>query len=59
MILNDIILHDSQEFAAALALQEAQSKKKGDRKKEGRKKEDRRPAKNANGKKKVISDDTE
>ena len=56
MILNDIILHDSQEFAAALALQEAQSKKKGDRKKEGRKKEDR---KNANGKNKVISDDTE
>ena len=53
MILNDIILHDSQEFAAALALQ-AQSKKK-----EGRKKEGRRPAKNATGKKKVISDDTE
>ena len=53
MILNDIILHDSQEFAAALAL-EAQSKKK-----EGRKKEDRKPAKNATGKKKVISDDTE
>ena len=52
MILNDIILHDSQEFAAALAL-EAQSKKK-----EGRK-EGRRPAKNATGKKKVISDDTE
>ena len=51
MILNDI-LHDSQEFAAALAL-EAQSKK------EGRKKEGRRPAKNATGKKKVISDDTE
>ena len=55
MILNDIILHDYQEFAAALALQ-AQSKKKGDRKKEGRKKEGR---KNATGKKKVISDDTE
>ena len=54
MILNDIILHDSQEFAAALALQ-AQSKKKGDRKKE-KKKEGR---KNATGKKKVISDDTE
>ena len=54
MILNDIILHDSQEFAAALALEEAQSKKKGDRKKEG----SRRPAKNT-GKKKVISDDTE
>ena len=53
MILNDIILHDSQEFAAALALQ-AQSKKKGDRKKE--KKEGR---KNATGKKKVRSDDTE
>ena len=53
MILNDIILHDSQEFAAALAL-EAQSKKK-----EGRNKEGRRPAKNATGKKKVISDDTE
>ena len=52
MILNDIILHDSQEFAAALAL-EAQSKTK-----EGRK-EGRRPAKNATGKKKVISDDTE
>ena len=48
MILNDIILHDSQEFAAALALQ-AQSKKKGDRKKEGRKKEGR---KNATGQKK-------
>ena len=58
MILNDIILHDSQEFAAALALQ-AQSKKKEGRKKEGRKKEGRRPAKNATGKKKVISDDTE
>ena len=55
MILNDIILHDSQEFAAALALQEAQSKKKGDRKKEERKK----GRKNATGKKKVISDDTE
>ena len=55
MILNDIILHDSQEFAAALALEEAQSKKKGDRKKEG----SRIPAKNATGKKKVISDDTE
>lgn len=53
MILNDI-LHDSQEFAAALALEEAQSKKK-----EGRKKEGRRPAKNATDKKKVISDDTE
>ena len=53
MILNDI-LHDSQEFAAALALEEDQSKKK-----EGRKKEGRRPAKNATGKKKVISDDTE
>ena len=52
MILNDIILHDSQEFAAALAL-EAERKKK-----EGRK-EGRRPAKNATGKKKVISDDTE
>ena len=50
MILNDIILHDSQEFAAALALQD-QSKKKGDRKKVVRKK--------ATGKKKVISDDTE
>ena len=49
MILNDIKLHDSQEFAASLALQ-AQNKKKGDRKK-GRK--------NATGKKKVISDDTE
>ena len=48
--MNDIILHDSQEFAAALAL-EAQSK-------EGRNKEGRRPAKNT-GKKKVISDDTE
>ena len=45
MIFNDIILHDSQEFAAAVAL-EAQSKKK-----EGRKKEDRKPAKNATGKK--------
>ena len=53
MILNDIILYDSQEFAAALAL-EAQSKKKEDSRKEGR-----RPAKNATGKKKVISDDTE
>ena len=51
MILNDIILHDSQEFAAALALEA--------KKKEGKKKEDRRPAKNATGKKKVISDDTE
>ena len=56
MILNDIILHDSQEFAAALALEEAQSKKKEGRKKEDRKKEGR---KNATGKKKVISDDTE
>ena len=52
MILNDIILHDSQEFAAALALQDqSKNKKKGDRKKGGRK--------NATGKKKVISDDTE
>ena len=48
MILNDTILHDSQEFAAALALEA--------KKKEGKKKEDRRPA---TGKKKVISDDTE
>ena len=55
MILNDIILHDSQEFAAALALQD-QSKKKEGREKEGRKKKGR---KNATGKKKVISDDIE
>ena len=55
MILNDIILHDSQEFAANLALQD-QSKKKEGREKEGRKKKGR---KNATGKKKVISDDTE
>ena len=51
MILNDIILHDSQEFAAALALEA--------KKKECMKKEDRRTSKNATGKKKVISDDTE
>ena len=58
MILNDIILHDSQEFAAALALQ-AQSKKKGDRKKEGKEGRKKEGRKNATGKKKVISDDTE
>ena len=55
MILNDIILHDSQEFAAALAVED-QSKKNEGREKEGRKKAGR---KNATGKKKVISDDTE
>ena len=49
MILNDIILHDSQEFAAAL---EAQAKSKKDQMRKP-------PKKNANGKKKVISDDTE
>ena len=44
-----MILFDSQEFAAAL---EAQAKsKKGQMRKP--------PKKNANGKKKVISDDTE
>ena len=55
MILNDIVLHDSQEFAAALAVED-QSKKNEGREKEGRKKAGR---KNATGKKKVISDDTE
>ena len=56
MILNDIVLHDSQEFAAALAVEDQSKKNEGREKKEGRKKAGR---KNATGKKKVISDDTE